>query len=43
MIVNLYTAALPVDGIGAGPALLNQYKFPVLKSKLKNTKYTKCN
>lgn len=34
MIVNLYTAALPIDGIEAEPTLLNQYKFPVLKSKI---------
>jgi hypothetical protein len=43
MIVKLFIAALPVHGIGAGPALLNKYKFPVLKSKLKNTKYPKWN
>jgi hypothetical protein len=39
MIVNLNIAALHLYRIGAGPTLLNQYKFPLLKSKLKNTKH----
>jgi hypothetical protein len=39
MNINLYIPSLPLYRIGAGPTLLNQYKFPLLKSKLKNTKH----